>query len=57
MTEVWLLPDGQGLIHRAKQADLPQIIRLHAENALGQAREDYCDPRFRQVVSKWLLVP
>ena len=44
MNDTHPLPDGKGTIRRATKADVPEIVRLHAEDVLGRAREDYRNP-------------
>ena len=44
MSEVFPLPDGHGLVRRARLADVPEIVRLLADDPLGQARETLTDP-------------
>lgn len=44
MSEVFPLPDGHGLVRRARRADVPEIVRLLADDPLGQARETLTDP-------------
>lgn len=44
MNEVFPLPEGHGLIRRANRADVPEIVRLLADDPLGQTRETLTDP-------------
>lgn len=44
MTETFSLPDNQGLIRRATRADLSEIVRLIADDQLGQTREVWQEP-------------
>ncbi|GIW24789.1 GNAT family N-acetyltransferase [Meiothermus sp.] len=44
MSETFLLPEGHGLIRRANRADVPEIVRLLADDPLGQTREAFTDP-------------
>lgn len=45
MSEVFLLLEGHGLICRANRADLPKIVRLLADDPLGQTREAFTNPQ------------
>ncbi|GEM83111.1 MAG: acetyltransferase [Meiothermus sp.] len=44
MSEALPLPKGHGLIRRANRADLPEIVRLLADDPLGQTREAFTSP-------------
>ncbi|WP_299433546.1 GNAT family N-acetyltransferase [uncultured Meiothermus sp.] len=44
MSETFPLPDGHGVIRRATRADLVEIVRLLADDPLGQTREALTDP-------------
>lgn len=44
MSEAFPLPEGHGLIRRANRADVPEIVRLLADDPLGQTREAFTDP-------------
>lgn len=44
MNEGFLLPRGLGMIRRATRADVVEIVRLLADDPLGQTREAFTDP-------------
>lgn len=44
MTETFTLPDQKGILRRATRADLSEIVRLIADDQLGQAREVWQEP-------------
>ncbi|GIW35087.1 GNAT family N-acetyltransferase [Meiothermus sp.] len=44
MSAAFPLPKGHGLIRRANRVDLPEIVRLLADDPLGQTREAFTNP-------------
>jgi ribosomal protein S18 acetylase RimI-like enzyme len=44
MSEVFTLPEGHGLIRRARRDDVPEIVRLLADDPLGRTREALTQP-------------
>ncbi len=44
MNDTYRLPNNQGLIRRATRADVPAIVRMLADDYLGQGREILSDP-------------
>jgi GNAT superfamily N-acetyltransferase len=44
MSEAFPLPEGHGRVRRARRADVPEIVRLLADDPLGRAREALTDP-------------
>ena len=44
MSEVFPLPEGHGLIRRARRDDVPEIVRLLADDPVGRTREALTQP-------------
>lgn len=44
MNDPFTLPDDRGIIRRATRADVPDIVRMLADDYLGKSREDLDDP-------------